>query len=210
MAEVFHSDDESMEVVSTETEEESEQMAVTILMTNEQRLAVQFFFGHNGWEYTETDRSVREQDYEDEHLEPGYVIPQDSAAEECIHCLCRPCITSDCNQQMWWETDNQPPHERNATIRKGIYKRFWTMLFHRRVWRDPRVFSEERGNSVSRRQQAVLCMGWRQASQAWYNAWLCTETCEVLVPQPSDNAVYGTQMGIELHLISTEIDTLHT
>ena len=108
MAQVFHSDDESMEVASTETEEESEQMAVTMLMTNEQRLAVRFFFGHNGWEYTETDRSVREQDYEDEHLEPGYVIPQDSAAEECIHCLCRPRITSDCNQQMWWKTENQP------------------------------------------------------------------------------------------------------
>ena len=143
MAEVFPSDDESMEVASTETEEESEQMAVTILMTNEQRLAVRFFFGHNGWEYTEADKSVREQDYEDEHLEPGYVIPQDSAAEECIHCLCRPCITSDCNQQMWWETDNQPSHERNATIRKGIYKRFWTMLFHRQVWRDPRYLAKK-------------------------------------------------------------------
>ena len=38
----------------------------------------------------------------------------------------------------------------------------------------------------------------------------CVLKLEVLVPQPSGNAVCGTQMGIELHLISTVVETLHT
>ena len=45
---------------------------------------------------------------------------------------------------MWWETENQIPHERNSMLRKSDYKRFWTNLFHRNVWQDPRYLVRKR------------------------------------------------------------------
>ena len=32
----------------------------------------------------------------------------------------------------------------NAQLRKDKYKRFWTMLFHRNVWKDPRYRERKR------------------------------------------------------------------
>ena len=82
------------------------------------------------------------------------------------------------------------------------------MLFHRRVWRDLRHL-EKKEETLSQDVNRQFVYG-VEAGITWHNAWLCTETCDVLVPQASDNAVYGTQMGIELQLIKTEIETLHT
>jgi predicted nuclease of restriction endonuclease-like RecB superfamily len=61
-----------------------------------------------------------------------------------IYCFCRPCITNERNRQLWWETDNQIEHERNSQLRKEKYKRFWTNLFHRGVWKDPRYLEQKR------------------------------------------------------------------
>ena len=47
-------------------------------------------------------------------------------------------------RQLWWETDNQIEHERNSQLRKEKYKRFWTNLFHRGVWKDPRYLEQKR------------------------------------------------------------------
>jgi hypothetical protein len=57
-----------------------------------------------------------------------FSIEQNDDFDECQYCLCKPCITHENNRQMWWETENQIPHERNSMLRKSDYKRFWTKL----------------------------------------------------------------------------------
>ena len=47
-------------------------------------------------------------------------------------------------RQLWWETDNQIEHERNPQLRKEKYNRFWTNLFLRGVWKDPRYLEQKR------------------------------------------------------------------
>ena len=69
---------------------------------------------------------------------PEFHMEQDLSEEECAYCFCRPCITSEKNRQFWWETDALPSSESHHRIRKEKYKRFWTMMMHRRVWDDPR------------------------------------------------------------------------
>ena len=49
------------------------------------------------------------------------------------YCFCMPCITSQRNRQLWWESDAVPPSDSNHGIRKEKYKRFWTMMMHRGV-----------------------------------------------------------------------------
>ena len=62
---------------------------------------------------------------------------------ECPHCLCKPCITSECFRQMWWETDSVEPDEKNHSLRKEKYKYFWTMLYHREVFLDERYINRK-------------------------------------------------------------------
>ena len=73
-----------------------------------------------------------------------FVINQNVEEEECIYCLCRPCISSEKNRQMWWLEDPVAPNRSNFQRRKDKYKRFWTMLFQRNVWRDPRYIERKR------------------------------------------------------------------
>lgn len=146
----FNDGQDMEETMESESEDSSnsevdEQVVVLLFMTPEQRLAVQAFFGHNNWDYIEKNE-VPELEYDDADLglDPGFVIQQNPHADECAHCLCRPCITDPSNQQMWWEVEIQAPHERNSSIRKGIYKRSWTMLFHRLVWKDQRYLLKKK------------------------------------------------------------------
>ena len=39
---------------------------------------------------------------------------------------------------MWWLEEPEMANRSNTQLRKDKYKRFWTMLFHRNVWKDPR------------------------------------------------------------------------
>jgi hypothetical protein len=89
---------------------------------------------------------------------PRFVIQQQEDAVECPYCLCRPCITNDNNRQMWWETEQQPARAENSGTRKRLYKYFWTMLYHRLVWEDPRYIA---------RKQAALGQDPRQQQLAW-------------------------------------------
>ena len=130
---------EPKDSASDASDEESDKFVVSLLLTEEQRLAIKAFFGHNNWNYTETTSPEMAVPPEDDlDLEPGHIISQDPDAAECVYCLCRPCITDASNQQLWWDSEPQEAHERNSVIRKGLYKRFWTMLFHRGAWLDPR------------------------------------------------------------------------
>ena len=49
--------------------------------------------------------------------------------------LSPPWITTEVNRQLWRLEECEQPNRCNSFRRKDIYKRFWTMLFARNVWR---------------------------------------------------------------------------
>lgn len=106
-------------------------------VTEEQRETIFNLFQPNDWDNIEIEITNRNEDMEDNEAGNDLVDDisnaQSSEHEECSHCLCRPCITDENNRQMWWEDEEQLLHKRNSFLRKGNYKRFWTLLFHRKV-----------------------------------------------------------------------------
>ena len=74
---------------------------------------------------------------------PGFRIPQIEGAEECIHCYCKPCVTSELYRQTWWLENGLPPEVGNNSLRKRMYYKFWSMLFHRGLWCDERYLAKK-------------------------------------------------------------------
>lgn len=125
------------------------QNSTTVLsleVTNEQKDAIFHFFAHNDWDFREVRKEkndeLTEEDLDCDYEE--YSVQQNPELPECPYCFCRPCITDECNKQLWWEDENHEPHERNSFLRKDKFKRFWTNLFHRGVWNDPRYLTRKR------------------------------------------------------------------
>ena len=133
----------------------SESEATHILclrVTDLQHDVIENVFGHNNWEFVEelppNAAANAQDDVPDDGLIPnvpggGYRIPQNEEEDECPYCLCKPCITSEDNRQMWWEDRRTDAHDRNSGLRKEKYRRFWTMLYHRHVWGDPRYIARK-------------------------------------------------------------------
>jgi hypothetical protein len=115
---------------------------LAIEVTETQRETIRHLFAHHEWDFNEVDiennSSQRSTHSSDEEYE-NPVIPQSEEDQECEHCLCKPCITAETNRQ----DDPKPPNKSNSRSRKDLYKRFWTMLFHRNVWRDPRYVQKK-------------------------------------------------------------------
>lgn len=128
------------------SENENSTSVLSLEVTQEQRDAIYHFFAHNDWDFHEVhldknNESIEENsdcNYEE------YSIQQDQELPECPHCLCRPCITNEQNRQLWWEDANHEPSEGNSFLRKDKFKRFWTNLFHRGVWSDPRYLTRKK------------------------------------------------------------------
>ena len=110
---------------------------MSLYVTQEQRELIYAMWAHNDWDIEEaTSHSPGPVELDGPITD--FVIEQSSTDQECGFCLCRPCITDQTNRQMWWETESHAADQSNSSLRKPIYKRFWTMLLHRRVWDDPR------------------------------------------------------------------------
>ena len=121
-----------------------EKTLLSIYVTEEQKELLYAVWAHNDWEVEEVDSSQVAQATEElSDIITDYTEEQSSSEAECEHCLCRPCITNESNKQLWWEDRNHAPCQRNNMLRKPIYKRFWTMLLHRRVWEDPRYLARK-------------------------------------------------------------------
>jgi hypothetical protein len=99
-------------------------------------------FDMNDWDYVELGETGKSDEPGQEDL-PGLILDQDPHSPECEFCLCQPCITNDKFHQFWWYTEPEVPHSRNSWMRKQVYKKFWTMLFHRLVWQDPRYLARK-------------------------------------------------------------------
>lgn len=137
--------------------ENEDKQKITLEVDEVQYETIRALFNHSDWEFspiidteenggnvqnpkmidkdTQTDGNF--EDFDDSE-DNNYRIEQDITIEECMYCLCRPCITDEQNRQFWWENDTQVPHRRNSFLRKEKYKRFWTMMHHRGVWNDER------------------------------------------------------------------------
>lgn len=129
---------------------------LSLLVTEEQRNTIRHLFEHYEWEFNEANSTQDNacvnqstQTNEDENADsqdnqPGmedenrFIIQHDQDCAECPFCFCKPCITNERNKQLWWEDNSQPRHQRNHSLRKEKYKYFWTMMYHRDVWRDDR------------------------------------------------------------------------
>lgn len=128
---------------------ESQKISVLSLEVNEEQIeAIRAFFAHNDWDFNEVnignnDNSVSSETTDDLPQE-NYSIEHDPESPECPHCLCRPCITNEQNRQMWWESQEHAAHEGNSFLRKEKFKRFWTNLYHRGIWNDPRYLERKR------------------------------------------------------------------
>ena len=113
-----------------------------ISVTEEQKKKISELFQENNWQLNEVPSHQELDDIEIDD-EPGYVISQTPGETECLHCFSKPCVTNEQNRQLWWATENQEPSQENNKLRKDKYKRFWTMLYHRRVWNDPRYIDRK-------------------------------------------------------------------
>ncbi len=129
-------------------EVEEERVSLTLMVTSLQRETIYHLFHHHNWDIQEVPHSeaaiTTVQGVSEPDGDPEFIIQQRYDADECPHCLCKPCITDPVNKQMWWEEDILQEHPRNSELRKGHYKRFWTMLLHRGVWRDVRYQERKR------------------------------------------------------------------
>jgi hypothetical protein len=133
---------------SSDSDENEEYETLTLKVTKSQKVAVKEFFEKQHWEFIEIqgddDTSLKHvcsedtEDFDISTATPGYTIKQNETEDECPFCLCRPCITDDSNRQLWWKHEPSQPHPLNSKSRKKCYKHFWTMLYHRQVWQDPR------------------------------------------------------------------------
>ena len=110
---------------------------LAIEVAENQRETIRHLFNHNDWNFK--DVPVEESADQSKSVDSeDYVIQQSENAEECEHCLSSPCITCETNRQMWWLEEPEMANRSNTQLRKDKYKIFWTMLFHRNVWKDPR------------------------------------------------------------------------
>ncbi|CAG2249384.1 unnamed protein product [Mytilus edulis] len=127
-----------------------EKSILALEVTEEQKEVIYNLFCHNNWDYTEIEIKENKEENKETN-EAGdsedfeeFLIEQNENFDECPYCLCKPCITHENNRQMWWESEVQMAHTRNSSLRKTDYKYFWTNLFHRRVWQDPRYLERKR------------------------------------------------------------------
>jgi len=105
---------------------ENQQKTILALeVTEEQKETIYHLFSHNNWDFNEIEIKNNENNVTDEINQAGtaanfddFSIEQNDDFDECQYFLCKPCITHEVNRQMWWETENQMPHERNSMLRK--------------------------------------------------------------------------------------------
>ena len=104
-----------------------------LLVTDEQRSAIEQLFQIFGWDIVEATEVISEES-ETPCTYNDVVVSSSIEDNECSYCLTKPCITHERFRQLWWLHDSKPPHSTNSRSRKDIYRRFWTMLDHRGVW----------------------------------------------------------------------------
>jgi hypothetical protein len=106
----------------------SKKTILALEVTEEQKETIYHLFSHNNWDFNEIEIKVNENNVRGEINQTGtpenfydFSIEQDDDFDECQYCLCKPCITHEDNRQMWWETENQMPQERNSMLAINVF-----------------------------------------------------------------------------------------
>jgi hypothetical protein len=115
-------------------------------------------FKHSGWDFNEVTNPTADDarnNRDDEEDFPPFVIQQDNEAVECTHCLCKPCITSECNIQLWWETENNAPVVNNNNFGNQFITDFGQCSITDRfgkicgIWKRKRKHFKDKGDKIS-------------------------------------------------------------
>ena len=82
-------------------------------------------------------------DHVDEEPEDPPIPRYIDGHPECPFCFCAPCVTSDNFRQSWWPSRNARPSRLNRPARNKVYKRFWSAMYNRGVWKDPQYVAKK-------------------------------------------------------------------
>lgn len=117
-------------------------------ISDEQFESMRYFFSHHGWDWDSCLQSVthdsstsqNEELYVQADSVPNVapIIPRNLNSNECPDCFSQPCVLDKSNEQSWWPNRTALPKKGNRALRRKLYKKFWTMLCHRGVWKDDR------------------------------------------------------------------------
>ena len=142
---------------------EEEKIVLSILVTNEQKRVIEALFGHYNWDFIEArennvaqtstsnqhqsaiDNVVvpeRSDEDADDDVEESEEVPSDEETDHdiCSDCFLSPCVTT--NRQSWLG-DGKRAHEKNRNLRRIRYKKFWSMLENKNVWRKPQYLRKK-------------------------------------------------------------------
>ena len=163
---------------------EENKFVLSLLVTEEVKLAIEAFFNHNDWDFIQIEQK-------NELLSAGEIqstegaagsshentlntldvsdLSEDDSSESsdkrddslCQSCLCSPCVTT--HEQAWLGRGARPD-PKNTKSRKIRYKKFWTMLDSRGVWRKTKYLRRKKqllqndglNESVVRIQREVM------------------------------------------------------
>ena len=111
----------SLKVFTHRVMASSEVQVVPLLLSEEQKNAIDAFFAHNNWEVmTANEEQVhdylhgRDEAGANTQEDEGALIPADETSEQCPHCFCSPCVVDEQNRQMWWPQTPSDPHSTNS------------------------------------------------------------------------------------------------
>ena len=124
--------------------------SIPLYLSSEQLETIRSLFSHYDWDFEKSmsdgakrlkckniDTLPDDTSSDNIPANNGYYIPAVEGSDICPHCLSGPCITHEENRQMWWPEHAKPAHMENSKERKKLYKKFWTMCYHRGVWQHP-------------------------------------------------------------------------
>jgi hypothetical protein len=122
------------------SQDSSDTSVLSLHVTQEQRNTIEALFRHNNWNFDVVDtcgsgdNGSESGNDESDLVRPNVCFEQDSDSDRCPHCLCKPCITDERHRQLWWPEQSYTPRRKNSGLRKRLYQKFWTMMYHRGIW----------------------------------------------------------------------------
>ena len=82
-----------------------------------------------------------------ETFEPVFAdVYHDDTREACQHCFLQPYVTT---YRQSWLVQRKRPHRGNCATRRRMYKKFWSVLYHRDAWKHPQYIHKKQQHLVA-------------------------------------------------------------
>ena len=151
---------------------EGNKFVLSLLVTNEMKLAIEAFFNHSNWDFIEVQSEKESESVDDKapsedagsnqagssQAGSSFVNTLDASnqneisedensedSEEHDDSLCQLCLCSPCvttNEQSWLGR-GAGPSPQNRNKRRIRYKKFWSMHDQRNAWRKAKYFRKK-------------------------------------------------------------------